>query len=85
MQHDPSLKMKQKRSTNHGCKFSAQIETQNDVNWPKKIGTRTFFIGTRNPKDRDTNFFYRDTRISAPLVQGTSLYKGFWKILVEAD
>jgi hypothetical protein len=46
MPHGSSLKMKQKRSTNHGCKFSAQIETKNDVNLSKKIGTLVFSIGT---------------------------------------
>ena len=46
MPHGSSLKMKQKRSTNHGCKFSAQIETKNDAKLPKKIGTLIFCIGT---------------------------------------
>ena len=65
--------------------FGPKIKTQNDVKWPRKIGTWFFCIGTRNPQDRDIVFFYRDMRFSAPLVQGTSLYKGFWKILVAAS
>ena len=61
--------------------FGPKIKTQNDVKWPKKIGTWKFCIGTWNPKDRDIEKKDRDMRFSAPLVQGTSLYKGFWKIL----